>query len=104
MKALAEPRRMDPDKYAEQSEKHYRPKVMRKAARAADDFGPIVPDKLEQAKFQNMQLKRHQIEMETDIKLMQTQMTRLLSRLKSGGGGAYEKDLDRLVEEQVSYA
>ena len=47
MKALAAPNRMDPDKYAEQSEKHYRPKVMRKAARAEADFGPIFPDKLE---------------------------------------------------------
>lgn len=101
MKALAAPNRMDPEKYAEQSEKHYRPKVMRKAARAEADFGPIFPDKLEQAKSQNIMLKAHQIEMETDIKLMQTQMSRLLTRLKSGGGAKYEKDIDRLVEEQV---
>ena len=50
MRALAEPRRLDPEKLAETYEKHQRPKVLRKAARAADDFGPIFPDKLEAAK------------------------------------------------------
>ena len=28
-------------------------------------------------------------------------MSRLLTRLKNGGGAKYEKDIDRLVEEQV---
>ena len=54
MRDLAEPKRLDPEKYAEKLDLHQREKVLRKVARVANDYGAIVPDKLEQAKTTNI--------------------------------------------------
>ena len=38
------------------------------------DYGGQVPDKLEKLKDENLNLKHHQVELETDVKVISTQL------------------------------
>lgn len=51
---------------------HESPKIRRKQMEATKDYGQGVPDRLEQLKDQNHHLKRHQGELDTEIKLIST--------------------------------
>lgn len=52
--------------------KHNSPKIKRKAMAASKDLGLAVPDKLELLKDQNLHLKRHQQDLDTEIKIIST--------------------------------
>ena len=66
-----------------------------------------MPDKLEKLKDENLNLKRHQVELESEVKVISTQLQRMIGQLKSdkiiiGKAAHFEKQLDSLIEEQVS--
>ena len=63
---------------AEHFDHHGSPKIKRKAAAATKDYGQGPPDKLEQLKDNNHQLKRHQGELDTEIKMISTQLRRMI--------------------------
>ncbi len=56
----------------DKSMKYNSPKIKRKALNASKDMGLAVPDKLELLKDQNLGLKRHQQDLDTDIKIIST--------------------------------
>ena len=66
----------------EKVERHNSPKIKRKALNASKDLGLAVPDKLELLKDQNLHLKRHQQDLDTDIKIISTQLRRMVEQLK----------------------
>lgn len=90
---------------ADHFDHHSSPKIKRKAMAATKDHGAAPPDKLEQLKDQNYHLKRRQGELDTDIKIISTQLRRMIDQLKgdkqiSGRAVQFEKQLDSLIEDQ----
>lgn len=90
----------------DKSMKYNSPKIKRKALNASKDMGLAVPDKLELLKDQNLGLKRHQQDLDTDIKIISTQLRRMVEQLKGdklilGKANHFEKQLDDLIENQV---
>ena len=86
--------------------RNHSPKMKRKALNASKDLGQAVPDKFELLKDQNIHLKRKYHDLETDIKLISTQLRRQIELLKGdklilGKANSFEKQLDDLIENQV---
>jgi undecaprenyl pyrophosphate synthase len=57
-------------------------------------------------KDENLNLKRHQQELENDVKIISTQLRRMVEQLKSdkiivGKAAHFERQLDELIEQQV---
>lgn len=95
------------DAYIDEFDKHQSPKIKRRQDQIKKDYGQQVPDKLERLKDENLNLKRHQGDLETDVKVISTQLKRMIEQLKSdkiivGKAAHFEKTLDSLIEEQVT--
>ena len=71
------------DDYMDHMDHHGSAKIKRKSALATKDFGTKVPDKLEQLKDQNQGLKKHQQDLNTEVKVISTQLRRMIEQLKS---------------------
>ena len=76
--------------------RNHSPKMKRKALNASKDLGQAVPDKFELLKDQNIHLKRKYHDLETDIKLISTQLRRQIELLKGdklilGKANSFEK-------------
>ena len=95
-------------KSLEHREEHYSPKIIKKVQRVSKDNQNIIqPDKLENLKDENLHLKKKQVDLVSEIKVISTQLRRMTERLKSdkimpGKSAQFEKDLDYLIEEQVN--
>lgn len=94
------------DEYIHHFDAHSSPKIKKKLESAARDYGQQVPDKLEKLKDENLNLKRHQVELDNDVKIISTQLKRMIEQLKSdkivsGKAAHFERQLDSLIEEQV---
>ena len=94
------------DEYLHHMDRHNSPKIRRKQEANSKDQGMKVPDKLERLKDENLNLKRHQQELENDVKIISTQLRRMVEQLKSdkiivGKAAHFERQLDELIEQQV---
>ena len=60
------------DSYLNEFDKHYSPKIKKRQDSIKKDYGQQVPDKLERLKDENLNLKRHQVDLEGDVKVIST--------------------------------
>ena len=78
-----------------------------KQKRAATAGGVTAsPDKLETLRDTNKRLKKKKIDLETEVRVISTQVTRMVEQLKSdkimkGRSAQFEKELDGLIEENI---
>lgn len=71
-------------KSLEHREEHYSPKIIKKVQRVSKDNQNIIqPDKLENLKDENLHLKKKQVDLVSEIKVISTQLRRMTERLKS---------------------
>ena len=88
------------DENEDHFERHWSPKVKKRRDEIKRDQNYTIPDKLEVLKDENIQLKKHKVELETDIKVIGTQLQRMIRMLNSDKVLA-SKELDNLIEEQI---
>lgn len=87
-------------------DKHQSPKIKKRLTQISKDQSQKVPDKLERLRDENLNLKMHKTGLESDVKIIQTQLQRQIKQLQSdkiitGKAAVFEKQLDELIEEQV---
>lgn len=82
------------------------PSLKSKSYTIKKDLNIDEPDKVERLKDENSQLKKKQNELQNKVKVISTQLKRMVSRLGSDGmvagrSAEFDRQIDALVEQQV---
>lgn len=94
------------DKYLSKFDRGNSGVARQKQELRAKDSGMSSPDKLEKLKDENIKLKVKHQDMNTEIKVISTQLKRVVQHLKDdkmlpSSVAHFEKELDSVIEEQV---
>lgn len=91
----------------EKVERFEEPQLKARSSAVKVDLGISDPDKVERLKDQNIHLKKKQQDLQNKVKVISTQLKRMVTRLNQDGMVAgqqsadFDKQIDGLIEEQV---